>query len=1704
MKKLVHIALSDSGWILERLAREVESRMPEVSFGPEEDRRAPIQYYVTYGRRVQRVSPVEVMLFTHLEQDPTAAARFHAAANDCEAAVAMSRATADILAKSGVRSHLISPGVDLDRFRPRLKIAVVGRTYHTGRKGEALVNAVMDIPDIDWHFTGAGWPGAASPVPESELPELYRSADYVLVPALNEGGPMCVLESLACGTPVIGADVGWVPDFPHIAFEKGNAESLRRVLEGLIDDKRRLASSVKDMTWDRWAQEHDRLFHALAREHRIEAAPVAVTAPERRLRSVAVATHGSESTVLGGPSVRVPRTAAALSRLGLQARALNFPSAQVVEHQVVHGFNLWPPISAVNLARQVTAMGKPLVFSPILLDLGGFPLWHTALSDAFREADTLDDALASYEAARKSLAARADDALLQKEPEPGFLDALREVAERSSAFIFLSEHERALAGRLTPQLPPLSRIVHNPVDAQVFGDADPELFRQTYGLQDYVLCVGRIEHRKNQLLLAAALRELDLPLVLVGHDGEPSYGKWLRKFGGPRVLHIDRLEPASPLLRSAMAGARVFTLPSWAEGAPLAALEAAAAGANLVLSERSSEREYFGDMARYCDPADLLSMRDQIAAAWDQPRTADERRAQQQHVADSYSWERYAESTRDVYAQVLAAQPPARTALRPVSATADPAAAAAPVQIVFDITTLANNRTTRSGIVRVEWSLARELAQHPGADARFVVWHSPNLGYLEIPKDVVLNNLLAPFLAGDDAAAPARLLPRGAHLVVVGSSWMQNGQYAESVSEIAARHGLKLAVMMHDFTPVLFPYWYPEGYAAPFERNMSALLRPADRVLVYSENSRADLVKVSHDLGLEPPPVERVRLADEIGGFGALDAEPAAGSLHRWATTPFILAVGGIHARKNYGLLIDCWRELSKDEQLACPHLLIVGGVSWNGAEQARAIREDKRLSRVVHILADVDDGGLDWLYRHCLFTVYPSLYEGWGLPVAESMSYGKLCLAANTSSVPEVAPGLAVLLDPTDRKGWVTAIRHYAGSATARAAREALIREQYTVTRWADTADTLLRALRTEVPPRERFRYTLGQLVPLTAAAGPSPFRLSGWYPREEWGSWASEPAARLRVQLTCRPTEDLVFEAVARMFARPGQTKVAHVDVNGQRVASWTFFGATAEARGKLDVVCAARIPAALCPEDGVLDIELVSASMEPIRAVNPASQDTRTLGLGVSAFSVQLASRAMGFPGTIRHWRPLSHLLRGDDLQRSPIRPPLPLNRWFFPEPLTTPVPTVPARHEGRSAVSQGSWVRVRGGLSSLRLGADLELEAMIRCAPLHEQGMTVSLMVDHRTVGSWLVQGRELQRVAMRVPAALLGRRDPIEIAFFAPEGKLLPEGAALHPLAPGCFEVLKLRIGQDAPAPVVRAELKAGEPWLLDQERIAALLDDGALDSGWQQPEVAGIWSLGNEGRLLLRGLAEPGAAALVDLSWPAAGEGDDAVEVSCNGRVSVLAAQVEQPTVLRSLIAVALPEAPAGEPVDIDLHLRRRTLAEPGTAASQNDPRLLGVHLHGLERITLHTLPMAQPMSPTTLEEGSLALLRGWHDADDYLGAEVRWSSAPQAELVLRLPCGPGEGGAGGRLLLRLLPLVVHGGEAGELQVLINGHVADRERFTAYGLQTVAVDLQPGWLGDSGLVTVGLATALAIPAEIGLGADQRQIGVALASVEFVR
>ena len=189
-------------------------------------------------------------------------------------------------------------------------------------------------------------------------------------------------------------------------------------------------------------------------------------------------------------------------------------------------------------------------------------------------------------------------------------------------------------------------VVPNGVDER-FIHADPSLFAREYGLENFILFVGRIEPRKNQLTFVRAMRDTSQTIVFLGGalpDYESYYAQ-CKQEASPNMYFLDAVGHDDPLLASAYAACNTFVLPSWFETPGLSAMEAALAGAKVVITEGGSTQEYFKDLVRYVRPNDLRDIRKTTLEAFDAPK--DNRL--KDHVRGNYSWMRVAEKTLEGY-----------------------------------------------------------------------------------------------------------------------------------------------------------------------------------------------------------------------------------------------------------------------------------------------------------------------------------------------------------------------------------------------------------------------------------------------------------------------------------------------------------------------------------------------------------------------------------------------------------------------------------------------------------------------------------------------------------------------------------------------------------------------------------------------------------------------------------------------------------------------------------------------------------------------------------------------------------------------------------------------------------------------------------------------------------------------------------------------
>ncbi len=175
-------------------------------------------------------------------------------------------------------------------------------------------------------------------------------------------------------------------------------------------------------------------------------------------------------------------------------------------------------------------------------------------------------------------------------------------------------------------------------------EVSPDLFIREYGVRDFILCVGRLESRKNQLMLLYSLRDEDLPLVFVDSSSvQPEYERMCRAMRRKgKTVFTGRIPPA--MLQSAYRAARVHALPSWYELPGLVSLDAAWFGCRVVAPDWGTLRDYLGDTVFYCSPFDPASIRGAVLEAWD---SAPNDRAR--HLLAACSWEDPADRLSRLY-----------------------------------------------------------------------------------------------------------------------------------------------------------------------------------------------------------------------------------------------------------------------------------------------------------------------------------------------------------------------------------------------------------------------------------------------------------------------------------------------------------------------------------------------------------------------------------------------------------------------------------------------------------------------------------------------------------------------------------------------------------------------------------------------------------------------------------------------------------------------------------------------------------------------------------------------------------------------------------------------------------------------------------------------------------------------------------------------
>ncbi|HEX2026174.1 MAG TPA: glycosyltransferase family 1 protein, partial [Actinomycetota bacterium] len=221
-----------------------------------------------------------------------------------------------------------------------------------------------------------------------------------------------------------------------------------------------------------------------------------------------------------------------------------------------------------------------------------------------------------------------------------------------------------------------------------------------------------------------------------------------------------------------------------------------------------------------------------------------------------------------------------------------------------------------------------------------------------------------------------------------------------------------LVVTVHDLAFRLFPSMYPPAWRAVYRAGLRRAVRTAGAIITVSRRTATDLARLTP---VDPARIHVVPLAVSVPENPA-DPEPALDRLR--IPRPYVLFAGTLEPRKNLVRLIRAYRRVA----LRLPHALVVAGpLGWRSKRLHRELAVPG--AGRVFVTGRVSDEDLDALFRGADAFVYPSLYEGFGLPVLEAMVRGVPTITSTVSSLPEVAGRAAVLVEPRSVRGLAEAI---------------------------------------------------------------------------------------------------------------------------------------------------------------------------------------------------------------------------------------------------------------------------------------------------------------------------------------------------------------------------------------------------------------------------------------------------------------------------------------------------------------------------------------------------------------------------------------------------------------------------------------------------------------------------------------------------------
>lgn len=607
--------------------------------------------------------------------------------------------------------------------------------------------------------------------------------------------------------------------------------------------------------------------------------------------------------------------------------------------------------------------------------------------------------------------------------------------------------------------------------------------------KNYILTVGTVEPRKNYRVLyeaycSAALNGIDLPDLIIAGSAYSQYELISEIKENPLIKGKIRIvSPNDEELEELYNNCSFFVLPSLYEGWSLTLAEALSHGKFCLCSDVPPLREVGNGFAAFVDPYSPRTWLESICF-YNNPEN---RLLFEQKVKLDWNCISWKDWAKDITEKIYKVKDKEKKLEYP--------------NFYFDLSFFFYEGSM-TGIPRTEFRLAREIVRiiptvkfFAFINGKFITLSHKQLENiigetLSIQKAVLTDRanfsrntytspineassfsnlrqgvkLLVKGIFGKSVdfltlktgnTIPAFELPFEDESVVFSAGVGFEELFYSSLKFSKTKRRIKFIQLIYDYTPIIVPHTHVAETIQSYNRFLPQSYTHADYLLFGGQTAADDGIEHQKKLGFNPKKYGILKFGSDL--FLKKDSNILASKEPYENGNSFILCVGTIQARKNQIILYEAYLNLLNRPNFAetVPDLILCGYSGWKNENLLSLISCDERLKGKIRIINPSDEE-LEILYANSLFTVLPSLYEGWSLTLPESLGRGKFCIASDTKPLKEIGGDLIDYADPYDPDEWANKIIFYATNKNKLKEKEDKIKENWKDIKWSDTAAQL------------------------------------------------------------------------------------------------------------------------------------------------------------------------------------------------------------------------------------------------------------------------------------------------------------------------------------------------------------------------------------------------------------------------------------------------------------------------------------------------------------------------------------------------------------------------------------------------------------------------------------------------------------------------